>query len=478
MKIENRGNIKKYLSIGLTTFIMLISFFMCKPNIEKQASSKPNMIYILSDDLGYGDLGCYGQTKIKTPQLDKMANEGILFTDHYSGSTVCAPSRCALMTGLHTGHARVRGNYEDGPHGFGSGLELRKEDITVAELLQKSGYRTGLFGKWGLGVKNTSGEPNKKGWDEFYGFLNQGHAHFFYPEYLWKNGEKVILEGNKDGQKNQYSHDLITEEALKFIKKNKNRPFFLTLTYTIPHAELIVPENSLKEYKGKFPETPYVNDGSGGMGGYCSQEFPKATFAGMVTRMDGDIGRFFTLLKELGIDDNTIVMFSSDNGPHKEGGAEPDFFDSNGSLRGYKRDLYEGGIRVPMIARWPEKIKAGSKTNHVSAFWDVLPTLCEIGGAEYPKVDGVSFLPALKGEQQDDAKYLYWEFHEAENMVQAIRMGKWKAVRHSPDSELELYNLDNDISEEKNIASKNPEVVKKITKLFAGARTKHELWGN
>jgi len=445
--------------------------------LSKGKTRKPNIIYILADDLGYGDLGCYGQQIIKTPNLDKMASDGIRFTDHYAGSTVCAPSRCTLMTGLHTGHARVRGNYETGPHGFGACLELRPQDTTIAEFLKPAGYRTGLFGKWGLGVKTTTGEPGKKGFDEWFGYLNQGHAHFYYPEFLWKNGEKVVFEGNKNGKRQQYAHDLITEETLNFVKNNKDNPFFVYLAYTIPHAELLVPEDSMNEYEGQFKETAYVNNGSGGMGGYASQDKPKAAFAGMVSRMDRDIGKLMELLKELGIDDDTIVMFSSDNGPHLEGGAEPDFFDSNGPLRGYKRDLYEGGIRVPFIVRWPGKIKPGRVSGHISAFWDVLPTACDIAGVTVPEnVDGLSFLSELLGREQPEHEYLYWEFHENKTTDQAVRMGNWKAVRHSPGSPVELYDLSKDKSEINNIADRHSEIVEKFRKLFAQARTPHEIW--
>jgi len=445
----------------------------CTKSPEKR---KANIIFILADDLGWGDLGCYGQKKIKTPNLDKMASEGMQFTDHYAGSTVCAPSRCSLMTGYHTGHSRVRGNYEKGPHGFGAGLELRPQDITVAELLKSAGYRTGLFGKWGLGVMGTTGQPDKKGFDEWFGYLNQGRAHSYYPEYLWKNGKKVMLEGNKNGQRQQYSHDLITEEAFKFVRKNKNQPFFMYLAYTIPHAELLVPEDSLQEYKGKFPEKPYVNKRPGRMGSYSSQPTPHAAYAAMVTRMDRDIGRLFDLLKELGIDDNTLVLFSSDNGPHHEGGGDPEFFDSNGPLRGMKRDLYEGGIRVPLLARWPGKIKPGRVTNHVSAFWDFLPTACEIAGVPTRMTDGISYLPTLLGKEQREHKYLYWEFHERKTSEQAIRMGKWKAIRHQPDGPIELYDLETDIEEANNVVREHPEIVQQLLVLFSDARTPHSLW--
>ncbi|MCK4966099.1 arylsulfatase, partial [bacterium] len=461
------------------------------------------------DDLGYGDLSCYGQKKFKTPNIDKLAREGMLFTDHYSGSTVCAPSRCCLMTGLHTGHARVRGNYEIGPKGFGGELELRPEDITIAEILKEAGYRTGLFGKWGMGMDGTTGEPGKKGFDEWFGFLNQAHAHYYYPEYLWKNGRKVELQGNKNGKREQYVHDLITEEALQFVENNAGTPFFMYLAYTIPHAELLVPEDSLREYKGKFPETPYVKSFRGsfrreedffgdstipdnykqykndperpkpGFGAYCSQETPRAAFAAMVTRMDRDIGRLMKKLEKLGLDENTIVMFSSDNGPHKEGGHDPDFFNSASTLKGRKRDLYEGGIRIPMIARWPGKIKAGTVSSHISAFWDLMPTAAEIAGAESPEgIDGISFLPALLGDnaKQKNHQHLYWEFHERGTTEQAVRMGNWKAVRHAPNLPLELYNLKTDIGEERNVAERFPDIVKKLEILLNSSRKESKYW--
>jgi len=464
----------KALLGGMAATGPAVTFLSCK---DKKVAIKPNIIYILADDLGYGDLGCYGQKLFRTPYLDRMANEGMRFTDHYSGSTVCAPSRCSLMTGLHTGHARVRGNYETGPHGFGACLELREQDVTIAEILQNNGYHTGLFGKWGLGVMNTTGEPGKKGFDEWFGYLNQGHAHFYYPEYLWKNGEQVQLEGNRDGKRGQYAHDLIIKEALEFIKRNSHQPFFMYLAVTIPHAELLVPEDSLHEYQGQFPEAPYINNGGGGMGGYASQETPRAAFAAMITRMDRDIGRLFALLQELGIDENTVVMFASDNGPHHEGGADPEFFDSNGPFRGGKRDLYEGGIRVPFIVRWPGNIKPGGISELPSAFWDFVPTACELVGAPIPRnLDGISLLPELTGKSQRRHDYLYWEFHENPATAQAVRLGHWKAVRHNPDEPLELYDLDADTGEQVNIAEHFPEIVARCREIMMQARSPHELW--
>lgn len=447
--------------------------FWIHPSCRSGQRRKPNIIFILADDLGYGDLSCYGQKKFTTPHLDRMAEEGMKFTDHYSGSTVCAPARCSLMTGYHTGHARVRGNYAGGPHGWGACLELRPEDLTVAELLKDAGYVTGAFGKWSLGVAETTGAPWKKGMDEWFGYLNQGRAHFYYPEYLYHNDKKVILEENADGKQGQYSHDLIAEKALEFIVQNQDKPFFLYWAITIPHAEMLVPEDSLEEFRGRYEEKPYIGSH------YASQPEPMAAFAGMVTRMDRDIGRLLKKLEELGIDEDTIVMFSSDNGPHKEGGHDPVFFDSNGPLRGIKRDLYEGGIRVPMIARWPGKIQAGSTSHHVSAFWDFLPTVCDMAGNRTPDgIDGLSFLPAMLGniQAQRDHEYLYWEFHERKTTNQAIRFGRWKAVQHSPKGPIELYDLERDIGETADIARENPEIVDRMRILFESSRTPHDIW--
>jgi arylsulfatase A len=443
------------------------------PSCRTKRKRKPNIIFILADDLGYGDLSCYGQRQFTTPNLDRMAEKGIRFTDHYSGSTVCAPSRCSLMTGYHTGHAWIRGNHAVRPDGKRVAVELRPLDVTAAQILKEAGYATGAFGKWSLGVSETTGAPWKKGMDEWFGYLNQARAHFYYPEYLYHNDQKVMLEGNAGGQRRQYSHDSIAQKAMEFVERNKERPFFLYWAITIPHAELLVPEDSLRPFRGRYPEIPYVGRH------YASQPEPRAAFAGMVTRMDRDIGMLLEKIEEWGIDEDTIVMFSSDNGPHKEGGHDPAFFDSNGPLRGFKRDLYEGGIRVPFIARWPGKIKPGSVSSHVSAFWDFLPTACHLAGISAPKgIDGISFLPELMGktEEQRAHSYLYWEFHEGKTTDQAVRIGRWKAVRHSPSGPIELYDLENDIGETTDIAGKNPEVAGKIQVLLEQARTPHELW--
>jgi len=433
--------------------------------------SKPNIIYILADDLGYGDLGCYGQENIKTPFLDQMAEEGMRFTDHYAGSTVCAPSRCALMTGRHMGHAYIRGN---------GAPPLPRERVTVAELLKDSGYKTGLIGKWGLGEKNTSGHPMNQGFDSFVGYLNQIRAHNSYPAWLWKdrdtmrlnNEVKIIPETYAKGlggvatKKNTHSHDVFMREATSFIKANRDTSFFLYLALTIPHAN-----NEAGYFDSIGMETPE-------MMGYDTTDWPRTqrAHASMISYMDRDIGELLGKLEELGIDENTLVIFTSDNGPHKEGGADPAFFNSWGPLRGYKRDLYEGGIRVPFIAWWPGKIKAGSTSDHISAFWDFLPTACDVSGAEIPAgIDGISYLPELLGQDQKEHEHLYWEIN-IRGGRQAARKGKWKAVRYdmaeNPDKPLELYDLSKDIGETENVAEQYPEISKEMLLLMKEAREK------
>ena len=436
------------------------NFFLNKKHL------KPNIIYILADDLGYGDLGCYGQKKVKTPNLDKMAAQGMRFTQHYSGSTVCAPSRCALMTGLHTGHCQVRGNQEVKPEGQ---MPMKSGTVAIPTLLKKAGYVCGMFGKWGLGAPSSTSDPMEF-FDEFYGYNCQRQAHTYYPGHLWHNRSKVNLDGKT------YSHDLIMDAAKKFIRANKDKPFFCYMPVTIPHAAMHAPKNLHDKYRKQFPQ---FENTTGKYSGPNVQN-PVAAFAAMVEHLDNGVGQVLELLKEIGIDDNTIVMFTSDNGPHKEGGHDPKFFKSSGPLRGIKRDLYEGGIRVPMIARWPGKIKPNSTTNHISAFWDLLPTCCELADVKTPKgIDGISFVPTLLGKKQKQHKYLYWEFHEQRGK-QAVRLGKYKAVRlnvkKNPDGPIELYNLKNDLAERNNIAGKHRNIVKKMRKLMNTARTESEFF--
>jgi arylsulfatase A len=438
-----------------------------------QSTKKPNIIYIMADDLGYGDLSCYGQQKFKTPSLDRMAAEGKIFTQRYSGSTVCAPSRCSLLTGVHTGHCLVRGNKEYEPEGQ---HPLPADTRTIAKILQKAGYKTGATGKWGLGGPGSVGEPNRQGFDYWYGYLCQRQAHFYYQDHLWENTNRVDIPENSDSKKETFIHDLITNKALSFIKANRSNPFFLYVPFTIPHAELAVPEDDLNKFQGVYPETPYEGEH------YGNHKTPHAAFAGMVTRMDRDVGKILDLLVELKIDKDTIVTFTSDNGPHKEGGHDPWFFNSNGPLRGEKRDLYERGIRVPFIAWWPGKIQAGTKTDHISAFWDFLPTACEVAGLDSPiDIDGKSYLPSMIGDEgaQKEHEFLYWEFYEG-GSKQAVRFGDWKAVRFNErgtaDGPVELYNLKSDLGEEKNIANLHPDLVTKATRYMQQAHSENEFW--
>ena len=437
-----------------------------------KAGRKPNIIFVLADDLGYGDLGCYGQKRIRTPNLDRMAAEGMRFTDHYAGSTVCAPSRCSLMTGLHTGHTYVRGNREIQPMGQ---LPLPAETVTLAKVLKQVGYSTALIGKWGLGGPDSTGTPNNQGFDYFFGYLCQRHAHNYYPEFLFRNDERVPLDNEVAGdrpdgagvatRRAQYSYDLMAQEALHFVEANRDGPFFLYLAITIPHAN--------NEAGNKGMEVPDY-------GVYAKEDWPEPQkgHAAMISRLDRDMGRLMQKLEDLGIDEDTLVCFTSDNGPHREGGADPTFFDSNGPLRGIKRDLYEGGIRVPLIARWPGKIQAGTQSDHVSAFWDVLPTLADLTGAGSPgDTDGISMVPTLLGrpDQQERHTYLYWEFHER-GSKQAVRMGRWKAVRFGAAGRPALYDLQKDVGETNNVADRHLEVVAKVEAVLAVARTESEFW--
>jgi arylsulfatase A-like enzyme len=436
------------------------------PLAEKlRGNLKPNIILILADDLGYSDIGCYGQTRIKTPNLDRMAAEGMRFTQCYAGSTVCAPSRSVLMTGQHTGHTRIRGN---------QAYPLRAEDVTVAEVLKQAGYKTGAFGKWGMGLQGTSGTPTRQGFEEWFGYLSQTHAHDYYPTQLWRSSTfnqvedaPTDLSQNRDGKKGLYAPDLFSQVSSNFVRVSRFYSFFLYLPYTIPHAN-----NELGKKVGNGMEVP--NDKP-----YSDADWPQPekNKAAMITRLDADVGALMEYLKKLKVHTNTVVFFTSDNGPHKEGGVDPKFFNSSGPLRGIKRDLYEGGIRVPMIVWWPGRIKAGSVSDQVWAFWDFLPTAAEIAGARPPgNIDGISMLPTLLGQKQTNQhEFLYWEFHE-KGSKQAVRMGDWKAVRLAPARPLELYNLKTDPSEGVDVAASHPEVVGKIENYLKTARTESERW--
>ncbi len=426
---------------------------------QEQAPRPPNIIFIMADDLGHADIGCYGQKEIQTPHVDRLAVEGRKFTQCYAGSTVCAPSRSCLMTGLHTGHTTVRNNFARvggvPPQGR---LPLRDRDLTVAEVLKRAGYATGITGKWGLGEPDTSGVPNRQGFDEWFGYLNQRHAHTYYPEYLWKNQQKLVLEGNLDGRRQTYTHDMFTEFALRFIEQHgvidqqRAGPFFLYMAYTIPHGKHEVPSDAP----------------------YSDKDWPQKlkNYAAMVTRLDGDVGRIMALLKKLELDQDTIVFFTSDNGA----AFVESTFRSSGRLRGHKGDLYEGGIRVPMIVRWPGRIEPGSTSDQAWAFWDFLPTAAELAGLKPPRgIDGVSMLPALLGKKQPDHEFLYWEFPSG-GYRQAVRHGPWKAVRNQWGQPLELYNLRHDPAESNNIAKDHADVIARIETYMKTAHTDSENW--
>ena len=432
----------------------------------RAADRKPNIVLILADDLGWGDLGCYGQKKIRTPHLDQLARDGIRFTQAYAGSTVCAPSRCALMTGLHTGNCRTRGN--GGGANPRANIALRPDDGCVAELLKKAGYATALIGKWGLGEEGSTGIPTRKGFDHFYGYLNQHHAHNYYPDFLWRGEKKEAIANPQSKVENVaeqctvYAPDLLLADALRFLTDQQSKPFFLYYATIAPHAN-----NERTGATGEGNEVP--SDAP-----YSGEPWPQAekNKAAMITRLDADVGKVLAKLQELGLEKNTLVLFASDNGPHQEGGNRVAFFASAGPYRGFKRSLTDGGIRVPAIMRWPGNIKPGSVSDHIWAFWDFLPTACDLAGVESPKgLDGLSFAPLLTSQgTQKTHQYLYWEFHEGGTM-QAVRQGDWKALRRAPGQPLELYNLAKDPGEQQNVAADHPEIVADIETYLKTART-------
>lgn len=492
------------------TFVLLstglIVFGGCKQvnsNIEK-----PNIIYILADDLGYSELGCYGQEKIETPNIDALAKNGITFTQHYSGAPVCAPSRCVLLTGKHLGHAQIRGNDEWRERGDVWDFEkvvndpnlegqrpLKKGTKTIGRLLQKAGYKTGVVGKWGLGAPLTEGIPNRQGFDFFYGYNCQRQAHTYFPRHLWKDTTKVwlnnklVVPGTKlvkgsdslnvesyaDYNLEEYAADLMQDEVIGFIKENKKNPFFMYYASPIPHAPLQAPKRWVDYYHKKFgDEAPYD-----GKQGYFPARYPRATYAAMISYLDEQVGEIIKTLKEEGIYENTLVIFTSDNGPTYNGGTDSPWFDSAKPFKSNygmgKGFVQEGGIRVPMIASWPQRIKKDSKSDHIFAFYDVLPTLCQIAKTEIPEdIDGISFLPELLGEEEQvEHKFLYWEFPSYHGQ-QAVRMGKWKAIRRDifkGNMEIELYDLNEDIQEQNNIASKHPDIIKQVEMLMRKEHT-------
>jgi len=460
----------KYNTVIICAFT--VTFFACS---GKKEFVKPNIIFIMADDLGYNEVGCYGQDQILTPNIDRLAVEGMKFTQHYSGSPVCAPARSVLMTGLHTGHTPSRGNLEVDPYGQ---YPLPAESLTVAEILKTAGYRTAMYGKWGLGVENTVGDPNRQGFDDFYGYYCQVHAHNSFPEYLYHNGEKVMLGnevtylpedhwtrglGGYATKKVDYSNDDFFELAIEFIKKNKTVPFFLYLPVTMPHDNGEAPE-------GERYESPTLVPYEGE-----DWSFEKKSRAAVITRMDEYIGRIMETLDAESLNHNTLVIFTSDNGCDN-----PAFFHGSGALRGMKRDVYEGGIRVPFIARWTGKIKAGSVSEHISAFWDFLPTMCDVAGIDKEvSGDGISYLPELLGKDQPSHEYLYWEFHEL-GKKQGLRKGNWKAVRLNvydhPEGPIELYDLDSDIGETTDLASQFPEIAEDMAAIMKEAHTPDPRW--
>ncbi|WP_103069201.1 arylsulfatase [Aquimarina sediminis] len=487
---------------NVSILIFCLGIIGCNTPKDNEVVSPPNVIYFLADDLGYGELGVYGQKKIKTPHIDALANNGMLFTQHYSGAPVCAPSRNVFLTGKHTGHAFIRGNDEWAERGdvwdyqkafldprLEGQFPIPPNTLTLGRLLKKSGYKTSVFGKWGLGAPESQGIPNLQGFDYFYGYNCQRQAHNLYPSHLWENRNKILLKNemippntkldslsdpNKESSyqkynQKEYAPEVIHQKALSFIKENKEQPFFMYYATPLPHLPLQAPKKYVDEYKNTFgEEEPYI-----GNKGYFPARYPKATYAAMITYMDKQLGELVALLKEEGIYENTIIIFSSDNGPTYTGGVDFDFFESSKPFtNGYGRTkgfVYEGGIRVPLIVSWPNHIKKGSKNDHVSAFYDMMPTICDIAGVKPPEgIDGISFKPTLFNQKQKDHEFLYWEF-PGYNGQQAVRMGKWKGVRKNifdGNFDVELYNLETDIKEMNDVSKSHPAILKKIKQIM------------
>jgi len=440
------------------------------------AAKKPNIVYIMADDLGYAELGSYGQKKIKTPHLDQLAAEGMRFTDHYTGSPVCASARCSLMTGRHGGHAYVRNNYEIGTWESHRGqLPLRPEDVTIAEVLKSAGYATGAFGKWGLGEPGSTGDPLNQGFDRFYGFNCQRHAHNLFPEYIVDDRKRLPLKGNNRGLTGEtYGPESVADEMLKFIRQHKDEPFFVYYPTVIPHLALQVPDAELKQYEGQWEETAYKGKS------YLPHPKPRAAYAAMITFMDKQIGRMMKLLKELNLDDDTIVLFTSDNGTtFLKDQVDYEFFNSVDGLRGLKGSVYEGGIRVPLLARWPGKIKSGKVSSHICSHYDAMATLAEIAGAQPDQsTDGISYAAELFGKKQKKHEYVFWDYAGYGAQL-AVRQGNWKAVKRNlkkePNAALELYNLKQDRAEANDLAKQRPDIAKRMERIMVEARTTPEI---
>ncbi|MGL1886793.1 MAG: arylsulfatase [Reichenbachiella sp.] len=428
---------------------------------------QPNILLIVADDLGYGDVGFNGQDKIKTPAIDQLAKEGMIFTRMYAGSTVCGPSRASLMTGLHTGHGTVRGN----PKWTLSGrpVDIDSTEETVAEVLKNAGYRTGIIGKWGLAENLAGSQPNQRGFDYFYGFNKHLPAHHYYPEQIWENDSLLSIPNDTQNKKGKHVQELFTERAIDFIDQSTDQPFFLYLAYTTPHFELTIPEEYKKQYRDQDWPLRKMNSGH-----YLHDEDGHVTYAAMVSKMDADIGRIMKLLKEKGVDDNTLVIFTSDNG-HEYDQVDNEFFNSNANFRGRKRDLYDGGIHMPFVARWPEQIEANSSSDHLAAFWDMKATLSDLAGGESDESgDGISFSSTLLGKnKQAKHDYLYWEFNESNGPMQALLKENWKLVYKVELKKYELYNLEEGKSEARNVVMQNPQKTKMMKLLMADARTEH-----
>jgi len=489
---------------ALAALVAAVTAFACSgaspgtADGESAEPVRPNVVFVLADDLGWGELGSYGQARIRTPALDRMAREGLRFTDHYSGSPVCAPSRDVLLTGLHAGHAYIRDNDELPERGdvWGDTLlegqrPIRPDTYTLGRLFQDAGYVTAAIGKWGLGGPGSSGEPNLQGFDHWLGYLCQREAHNYYPTHLWKNGEKLPLPGNVRFSAHQrfpagadpddpasyarysgvtYAVDVMMDEAEAFVRAHRDEPFFLFLPLPLPHLALQVPGEDLSAYRAAFPEEPYAGDR-----GYLPHREPRAAYAGMISRLDRGVGRLLSLLSELDLDDRTLVVFTSDNGPSWVGGVDPTFFESSGGLRGRKAQLWEGGIRVPLLARWPGRVPADAVSGHASGFADWMATFAELLDRPSPPGDGVSLLPTLLGEpgrQQAPSGSLYWEFQGA----QALRFGSWKAFRPAPDAPLQLFDLAADPGETVDLAPLRPDVAAEAERRLAGSRTESELF--